>query len=140
MRAVEAVHELSNSSGAGAEGVFGQKRAGEGSFDPVLRLVSRSASKEKESLLVGCRVAPVRLRDVRANRVGRTNDLNSDSPFIERRPLLHCFAEVIGESDRPLISVEVLVAPHSRSSDGNVRLSPRVASAECRVPEEVGSS
>jgi hypothetical protein len=78
-----------------------------GAVDPVLRFQQRATCDEQEATSVRDGAAPQSLRDVGANRSGRSDELDADRPLIDLRPCTSAVADIIRERRREAVGEEI---------------------------------
>lgn len=130
MGSEEAIDEPPHLCSAGSIGVIGEKRSRERALDPMLCSVGGTAREQEEPLLIRRAMPPERFGDIGAHGVRAADQLDAQRPLVERRPVSHCLAQIIGKRARASISNQVLEARHVRSSAYRRRLAPRATSNE----------
>ena len=99
------------------------------SLEPVLGLQERSTCDQEMPALIGERSAAQSFSDIRADRVGRTNELNSHGPQLELVQQRHARVDVIGQRGGQSVGAErsMSTSGHPTSMQGRSKLRPLAA-------------
>ena len=83
-------------------------------FEPVLRLVERTAGDEEEAPLIGESPSSKSFRDIRTDRIGCADKLGSSRPEVELGPIDDFRVNRVGEFRRQAIRSEASMptSPH----------------------------
>ena len=130
---MKAVHELADAGRPASHRLIREQAAREGAFDPVAQLAHRTAGVEEEPLLVTVRGAANGLCDVRPDGVGGADQLHTDCPLIEARPVPNSGAQFVGEGNGLLVRDQVLVPSHAMEMREAPEFHPRMTNDERRT-------